>query len=90
VLSGALFSVEGAVIRQVAWLAPARWGYAATASTADLERRFRLAGETDEMDSLVDPSASQWFADMIALGILCGICMVVAYLLTRRSATERH
>ena len=37
VLSGGLFELNGqAVLNQVSWLAPTRWGFAAGASTVDL------------------------------------------------------
>jgi ABC transport system ATP-binding/permease protein len=37
VLSGGIFPLHGKVgLEQVSWLSPSRWGYAATASTADL------------------------------------------------------
>jgi ABC-type transport system involved in multi-copper enzyme maturation permease subunit len=45
VFSGAIIAVNGrAVLEQLSWLAPARWGYAAAASTVDLNR----AKETTE------------------------------------------
>jgi hypothetical protein len=39
VLSGGIFPLHGKVgLEEVSWVAPSRWGYAATAATADLNK----------------------------------------------------
>ncbi|GAB2886864.1 FHA domain-containing protein [Nocardioides pacificus] len=86
VLSGALVQIAGRpVLEQLAWLAPARWGYAACAVSLDLTRPDEARpGAT--VDALWSAGAAQWFADMTVLGVLCALSGLVAYLLVRRSA----
>ena len=71
VFSGAPIPVTGRLgLDQVSWIVPARWGFAATASTADLCNIAPLM-PTDE--TLWSHSASWWLLDMVmltALGLL--------------------
>jgi ABC-2 type transporter len=71
VFSGALIPVSGRfVLDQVSWIVPARWGFAATAATADL---CNIAPLTPSTERLWSHTASWWLLDMvmlIALGLL--------------------
>ncbi|ABW12589.1 FHA modulated ABC efflux pump with fused ATPase and integral membrane subunits [Parafrankia sp. EAN1pec] len=88
VLSGGLVSLSGRmVMEQVAWIAPARWGFAALASTDDLNEVSKLGNEvlrTDPADSLWEHSAGIWVLD-IALGLV-----LAAAALALTSVTLRH
>jgi ABC-type multidrug transport system ATPase subunit len=65
VFSGGLIPVTGRpVLDQVSWIVPARWGFAATASTADLRNLTPLM-PADE--SLWSHSTSWWLLDMTIL-----------------------
>ena len=88
VLSGSLVAVHGRpILEQVAWLAPARWGFAASGVSVDLERPDAEVGL--DTDPLLRPDAVQWFADLTALGVLCGIAVGAGLWLVRRSSTPR-
>lgn len=86
VLSGSLVAVNGrAFLEQAAWLAPARWGYAAAASSVDLNRSPQRTPEGD-LDPLFDPSFAQWFGSMLMLLIMAAVVGALGYWLVRRSA----
>lgn len=75
VLCGGLVPVAGrAVLAQLSWLMPARWGFAAAASTADLNG---LEGGTQTHDSRWEHSASTWVGNT-ALLVLIGIVAIAA------------
>jgi ABC-type multidrug transport system ATPase subunit len=71
VFSGALIPVTGRpVLDEVSWIMPARWGFAATASTADLRN---LTALMPAKETLWSHTATCWLLDMamlIALGAL--------------------
>lgn len=65
VLCGGLFPIEGrAILEQVAWLAPARWGYAAAAATTDLN----VVAEVT--DPLWNHALSSWLLSVDVLVLL--------------------
>jgi len=73
VFSGGLIPVtRRVVLDQLSWLVPARWGFAASASTIDL-------GRVDPTVRVNDP---MWSHDLrswlLAMGLLCALGMVVA------------
>ncbi|WP_408896621.1 FHA domain-containing protein [Nocardioides sp. R1-1] len=85
VLSGALFQIAGrAVLEQVAWLSPSRWGYAAAASAVELVDRFE---GTDRADPIAQSGAAPYLTDLVLLGVLGAAAYAVGLLLVRRSAT---
>jgi ABC-type multidrug transport system ATPase subunit len=70
-LSGGVFAVGGTGINQVSWLFPGRWGYAALASTSDLNHV--LPASSPQINSLWDHLGSTWLTDiggMVVLAIL--------------------
>jgi len=90
VLCGALLSLNGtAGLKQLAWLAPSRWGFAAVASTVNLNViNPSVAGNFT--DPLWDHSAANWLRDV---GILIGLGVVfalLAWLRLRRIGPRRR
>jgi ABC transport system ATP-binding/permease protein len=70
VFSGGMIPVTGRVgLDQLSWFTPARWGFAASASTADLIKL--VPGPLTPKDSHWEHSASAWLFDMAMLGVLC-------------------
>jgi ABC-type multidrug transport system ATPase subunit len=66
VFSGALFPIAGrSGLEQIAWFVPARWGYAAAASTVDVHAVNLLAATDDSWTH----SSGHWLLDM---GVLLG------------------
>ena len=90
VLCGALVPVAGrTVLEQLAWLAPARWGFAAAAASVDLDKAKRnVPGEV--LDPLYDQSASQYLFDLGMLAAVLVVISMFAFWAVRRSATPRH
>ena len=68
VFCGGMIPVSGrTVLDQVSWAVPARWGFAATASTADLRT---IAPLLQTKDTLWSHHTGSWLLDMIALIVL--------------------
>lgn len=75
VMAGGLIPVTGRVVlEQVSWLFPARWGYAAGASTVDVRKLFPSA----QPDNLWKHESGIWTLDVAVLGVL----IIVLALLT--------
>ncbi len=72
-LSGGVLAL-GAGLRQLAYVAPARWGFGATASTVDLNTL--LAGSGKTRDTLWDHRPSAW---LLAMGVQ--VLLVVVFTL---------
>jgi ABC transport system ATP-binding/permease protein len=73
ILCGALIALPGKlVLEQLAWLAPSRWGMAATGATVDLNILQPPVGDTPP-DSLWNHTQTAWLKDM---GILVGLGLV--------------
>jgi ABC transport system ATP-binding/permease protein len=67
ILAGGFIPVtDRMVLDQISWLTPARWGLAATASTADLTNTVAVAAK----DSHWKHTASAWDLDIVMLGVL--------------------
>jgi ABC-type multidrug transport system ATPase subunit len=66
VLAGGMIPVTDRVLDPVSWLTPARWGLAATASTADLTNTVLVISK----DSHWSHTASAWLFDIAMLGVL--------------------
>ena len=68
VFSGGFVTVTGrAVLDQISWLMPARWGYALVASTVHMNRM------SASPDALWNHSAGQWWWDALVLLVLGAI-----------------
>lgn len=91
VFSGAIIAVNGrAVLEQLSWLAPARWGYAASAVSVDLNRAKELGDGTlvdgEERDVLYTHGIDQYVLDLSVLTGLTLVFVLLGYLTVRRSA----
>ncbi|WP_261570749.1 ATP-binding cassette domain-containing protein [Frankia gtarii] len=76
VFSGGLTSMTGRlVLEQISFLVPARWGFAALASTDDLNVVSKLGNptlRTDPPDRLWEHSAGTWALDIL-IGVVIGV-----------------
>jgi ABC transport system ATP-binding/permease protein len=84
VLSGGIFSLNGkAGIGQLSWLSPSRWGFAATASTANLNVIGQVPGASAASGAAVQPdplwnhTGSAWLTD---IGAMLALALVFALL----------
>ena len=78
VFSGGMIWVTNRfLLDQLSWATPARWGYAASASTIDTHRL--VPGPTDPKDQHWDHKASAWLFDMAMLGVLCIAYSVIVW-----------
>ncbi len=69
VFSGGMIPVtDRLVLDQLSWLTPARWGFAASASTVDLITL--VPGPLTPKDHWWEHTASSWWFDMAMLGLL--------------------
>jgi ABC-type multidrug transport system ATPase subunit len=66
VLAGGMIPVTDRALDPVSWVTPARWGLAATASTADLMNTVLVIAK----DSHWKHTASAWLFDIAMLGVL--------------------
>lgn len=67
VLCGGLIEVTGqAVVSQLSWLVPSRWGYAAAASTVDITELVPNAPD----DALWSHNPAAWLGALLALALL--------------------
>jgi ABC transport system ATP-binding/permease protein len=70
VFQGGMIPVTGrAVLDQLSWFTPARWGFASTASTIDLIRL--VPGPLTPQDSHWKHTAGAWLFNMGMLGAIC-------------------
>jgi ABC transport system ATP-binding/permease protein len=75
-LSGGVLAL-GAGLKQIAYVAPARWGFGATASTADLNGLLRGTGKVP--DPVWDHRPAAWLQSMGLLVLLVAIFTLVAW-----------
>ena len=66
---GMIWVTDRIVLDQLSWATPARWGFAASASTIDAHRL--IPGPTDPKDQHWNHTKSAWLFDMAMLGVLC-------------------
>jgi len=86
VFSGGMIPVtDRLVLDQMSWLTPARWGFAASASTVDLVTL--VPGPLTPKDRWWEHSASAWWFDMGMLAVLSvGYLLAVRWRIRLRSA----
>ncbi|GAB3198732.1 hypothetical protein GCM10027062_13720 [Nocardioides hungaricus] len=85
VLCGALVQVAGRpVLEQLAWLAPARWAYGATAATEYLQRPLREQGRA--LDWIALGGGLHWAFAVGVLALIAAGTTALAVLAVRRSA----
>ena len=86
VLSGGVFAINGITgLKQLSWFAPSRWGFAATASTADLNHIQPLGPET-KPDPLWNHTPHQW---LLAMAMQAVLALALILLTWRRLARTR-
>jgi ABC-type multidrug transport system ATPase subunit len=84
VLSGGLFELEGQTpLQQIAWLSPARWGYAADASSVDLLSKITFR------DHLWAHTPGAYWRSIIVLGVQLVILVAAARLAMFRLEPNR-
>lgn len=70
VFSGGMIPVTGRIVLdQLSWFTPARWGFAASASTVDLIKL--VPGPLTPKDKHWEHTAGSWWFDMAMLAALC-------------------
>ena len=65
---GMIWVTDRMVLDQLSWLTPARWGYAASASTVNIDKL--VPGPVSPKDSHWKHTPSAWLFDMAMLGVL--------------------
>ena len=77
ILSGGVFALTGmAGLSQLAWIAPARWGFGATASTVSLNV---IAPNMGKPDPLWNHDARTWLIDMGLQLVLAFVFLFIAW-----------
>ncbi len=66
---GMIWVTDRFLLDQLSWFTPARWGFAASASTIDTHRL--IPGPTDPKDQHWNHTKSAWLFDMAMLSLLC-------------------
>ncbi|OCB54765.1 ABC transporter ATP-binding protein [Mycobacterium malmoense] len=66
---GMIWVTDRIVLDQLSWATPARWGYAASASTINIDKL--VPGPTSPKDQHWAHKPSAWLFDMAMLGALC-------------------
>ena len=85
ILSGGLFTVSGqAVLDQLAWLVPARWGFAMAAGTAELSVLVRGPG-----DPRWGYTAGDWWTNLAFLAATAAVPLVLIVVALRRLDPKR-
>uniref|UniRef100_UPI0018D145AC ATP-binding cassette domain-containing protein n=1 Tax=Mycobacterium sp. Marseille-P9652 TaxID=2654950 RepID=UPI0018D145AC len=74
---GMIWVTDRMVLDQLSWATPARWGFAASASTIDAHRL--IPGPTDPKDQHWDHKASAWLFDMAMLGVLSVVYSAIVW-----------
>ena len=89
ILSGGVVSIAGKMgLQQVAYLVPGRWGFAAVASTVDLNHLVPAKSVT--FDPLWQHQASTWLTDMGAMIALSVVFVIIAWWRLNRLSPGRR
>jgi hypothetical protein len=89
ILSGGVVSIAGKMgLEQVSYLVPGRWGFAAVASTADLNHLVP-AGSVP-VDPLWQHQASTWLTDMGAMIALSAVFVIITWWRLNRLSPGRR
>jgi hypothetical protein len=85
VLCGGLFELDGSPgMEQIAWLFPTRWGFAAGASTVDLQHMIPL------VDPLWDHTVGSWWRSVLLIVAQMAVLITVTRLALRRLEPGRE
>ena len=74
---GMIWVTDRIVLDQLSWFTPARWGFAASASTIDAHRL--IPGPTDPKDQHWNHTKSAWLFDMAMLAVLCVVYSAIVW-----------
>jgi len=74
---GMIWVTDRMVLDQLSWATPARWGFAASASTIDAHRL--IPGPTDPKDQHWNHTKAAWLFDMAMLGVLCIVYSAIVW-----------
>jgi DNA-binding PadR family transcriptional regulator len=86
VLSGGVVPLSGlAGLAQLSWIAPARWGFSATASTVNLNTLARGSS-----DPLWRQSPGNWLRDIGIMVVLATVFLLVAWIRLHRLGPRRR
>ena len=66
---GMIWVTDRLLLDQLSWGTPARWGFAASASTINIDKL--VSGPTSPKDQHWEHKPSAWLFDMAMLGVLC-------------------
>ena len=89
ILSGGVLPLAGmAGLAQLSWIAPARWGFAAVASTVNLNVLTPPTGSNT--DPLWNPSSGNWLRDVGLTALIGAVCLLLTYVSLRRLGPRRR
>jgi len=74
---GLIWVTDRLVLDQLSWATPARWGYAAAASTIDTHRL--VVGPTDPKDQHFAHTKGAWSFDIAMLAVLCVVYTAIVW-----------
>ena len=74
---GMIWVTDRFLLDQLSWATPARWGYAASASTIDIDKL--VPGPTSPKDQHWVHKPSAWLFDMAMLGVLCVVYSAIVW-----------
>ena len=74
---GMIWVTDRFLLDQLSWATPARWGYAASASTINIDKL--VPGPTSPKDQHWVHKPSAWLFDMAMLGVLCVVYSAIVW-----------
>jgi ABC transport system ATP-binding/permease protein len=74
---GMIWVTDRFLLDQLSWATPARWGYAASASTINIDKL--VSGPTSPKDQHWAHKPSAWLFDMAMLGVLCVVYSTIVW-----------
>lgn len=74
---GMIWVTDRFLLDQLSWATPARWGYAASCSTVNIEKLVPGPVKPKDQHWVHKPSA--WLFDMAMLGVLCIVYSAIVW-----------
>ncbi|HEX4830426.1 MAG TPA: ATP-binding cassette domain-containing protein [Trebonia sp.] len=89
ILSGGVLPLAGmGGLEQLSWIAPARWGFAAGASTVNLNLLTPQTGS--DTDPLWGPTSGDWARDVLLTAGIGALCLALTWVSLRRLGPRRR